>query len=101
MFKNNFEIFKLNTFTFVIEQCLIGDGTTFMTVIIKVEKMVDKIISLKERLGQIKLVISNYQKNDQFLTTSQSSAVEIDDEVIFNIKLIIKVIVFFSDYLEV
>ena len=62
-------------------QCLIGEQDVVMAVNVKVEKMVQKILTLKHKLGHLKLIISNFQKNDSELMTSECSMIEIDDEV--------------------
>ena len=62
-------------------QCLIGEKDVVMAVNVKVEKMVPKILTLKHQLGHIKLIISNFQKTDLGLITSECSMIEIDNEV--------------------
>lgn len=62
-------------------QCLIGEENVVITVNVRVEKMLQKLLTLMDRLGQIKLIISNFQKNDCGLVTSERSTIEIDDEV--------------------
>ena len=60
-------------------QCLIGEDDVVMSVTMKVETMIDRI--LKSDLCKVKIIISNFQKKDNSIITSDRSAVELDNEV--------------------
>ena len=63
-------------------QCIIGDGEAVVVTVIRVPEMIQRIIDHNEKLGQVKLVITNFQKNDSMIITSERSSVELDNEVI-------------------
>ena len=49
--------------------------------VMRVEGAVDMIYQQRNKLGAIKLIVSNFQKNDDILFTSDRSLIEVDDEV--------------------
>ena len=66
----------------VFLQCIIGDGEAVVVTGIRVPEMIQRIIDDNEKLGQVKLVITNFQKNDNMIITSERSSVELDNELI-------------------
>ena len=63
-------------------QCIIGDGEAVVVTVIRVPEMIQRIIDDNEKLGQMKLVITNFQKNGNMIITSERSLVELDNELI-------------------
>ena len=63
-------------------QCIIGDGEAVVVTVIRVSEIIQRIIDHNEKLGQVKLVITNFQKNDNVIISSERSSVELDNEVI-------------------
>ena len=63
-------------------QCIIGDGEAVVVTVVRVPEMIQRIIDHNEKLEQVKLVITNFQKNDNMIITSERSSVELDNEVI-------------------
>ena len=48
---------------------------------IKVGEMIQRIMDQKNKLQKVKVVISNFQKNDDMIITSERSTIELDYEV--------------------
>ena len=49
--------------------------------VIKVGEMIQRIMDQKTKLQKVKVVISNFQKNDDMIITSERSIIELDYEV--------------------
>ena len=94
-------IIDISILTFSI-QCVIGHDDVAMVVVVRTAGMLKRITEQTDKLQKVKLIISNFQKNDNhILTTNQNtielddqSTIELDDEVIVWFIQIINFIIF-------
>ena len=71
---NSFEIFLLI-------QCLIGHGDVVMNCIMKVSSMVKQIQQAVYTKTPTKIIIENFQKRNGQVFTSETTSIELDNDV--------------------
>ena len=60
---------------------MIGDGEIVMPLVMRVQCAIPMIQDQSTKQGDVKLIVSNFQKNEGILFTSDRSTVEVDSEV--------------------
>ena len=60
---------------------MIGSGKDIMYVDMRTKHMINQIRAQENRLGSIKMIISNFQKKGNWIITSVHSIIELDIEV--------------------
>ena len=60
---------------------MIGHNDVAMVVVVRVTSMLQRIQAHKDKIHKVRLIIGNFQKNNNVLLTSETSAIELDYEV--------------------
>ena len=63
-------------------QCVFGHDDVAVVRVVRAAGMLKRITKQIDKLQKVKLIISNFQKNDNHILTSNQSTIELDDEVI-------------------
>ena len=60
---------------------MIGHNNVAVVVAVTVTSMLQRIQAHKNKLHKVRLIMGNFQKNNNVLLTSETSAIELDYEV--------------------